>query len=125
MSDARGGPVSARRRLLPWSGPGGQPAYLVSDGGADSHLWRLADQMEAVQLRMSDEMIGHAQAMVNDRKVGIRELRFVVRRMTEALIDTRRIADSRGMRLSELDDGKSDQYRAHESGHGTTEEDLP
>ncbi|MFC0600316.1 hypothetical protein [Streptomyces palmae] len=117
--------MSTQRRLLPWPGPGGQPAYLLSDGGADSHLWRLADKVEAVQLRTGDELVGYARAMVDDRKVGARELRFVVRRLTEALIDTRRIADSRAMRLAELDDADpSDRHSLRDSEHATTEEDL-
>ncbi|MFH8366195.1 hypothetical protein [Streptomyces sp. NPDC018031] len=97
--------MSARPRLLPWSGSGGQPAYLVTDGGADSRLWRLADDMEAVQLRMGAEMIQHARAVAGDAKADSRQLRYVVHRLAEALADALRVADSRGMRLAAPDDG--------------------
>lgn len=97
--------MSGRARLLPWPGPGGQPAYLLTDGGADSHLWRLADDMEAVQLRMGSEMIGHARAVAGDGKADARQLRYVVNRLTEALTDALRVAESRGLRLTGTDDG--------------------
>lgn len=99
--------MSARSRLLPWSGQDGQPAYLVTDGGADSHLWRLADEMEAVQLRMGAEMVQHARALVGDRTADTRQLRFVATRLTEALIDALRVAESRGLRLDVPDRGEA------------------
>ncbi|WKX71392.1 hypothetical protein [Streptomyces sp. XD-27] len=94
--------MTAQPRLLPWPGPAGQPAYLISDDGTDSHLTKLADEMEAVQLRMGTEMIQHARMLVDNRKADTRELRFLVNRLTEALTDALRIAESRGMRLDAL-----------------------
>ncbi|MFF8813822.1 hypothetical protein [Streptomyces pactum] len=91
--------MSAHARLLPWTGPGGRPAYLLADA-TDSHLWRLADEMEAVQLRMGGEMIRHARAVVEDRKADTGQLRYVVARLTEALTDALRVAESRGLRLA-------------------------
>ncbi|WKX70698.1 hypothetical protein ACQUSR_20695 [Streptomyces sp. P1-3] len=104
--------MSTNPRLLPWAGPAGQPAYLVTDGGRDSHLWRLADEMEAVQLRMGTEMVRHARAMVEDRKAGPGELRFLANRLTEALTDALRVAESRGMRLAMPDASSGEEGQA-------------
>ncbi|MGX1757560.1 hypothetical protein ACWIG5_11735 [Streptomyces lydicus] len=81
-------------RLLPWSGPGGKPCYLIGDG--DGPVSRLADEMEATQLGMGAALLGHARAMLDDRQVSDGELRFLVERLIEALRDLLRIAESRG-----------------------------
>ncbi|WP_431043391.1 hypothetical protein ACQUSR_16845 [Streptomyces sp. P1-3] len=117
--------MSARPRLLPWSGPAGQPSYLVTDGGTDSHLWQLADEMEALQLRMGTEMIQHARALVDERKADARALRFLVNRLTEALTDALRVAESRGMRLdASNDEGTQSSRQAGNSDHGPTRPSL-
>ncbi|AZS72007.1 hypothetical protein DDE74_14580 [Streptomyces lydicus] len=41
-------------------------------------------------------LLGHARAMLDDRRVSNCELRFLAERMTEALRDALRIAESRG-----------------------------
>ncbi|MFI9777266.1 hypothetical protein ACIHCV_21520 [Streptomyces sp. NPDC051956] len=84
-------------RLLPWSGPEGQPCYLVGDG--TGYLSRVADSIESVQLGMSAELLDHAADMLADHKVTSVQLRFLVARMAEALTDVHRIAESRGARL--------------------------
>lgn len=99
--------MSVRSRLLPWPGPAGQPSYLATDGGADSHLWKLADEMEALQLRMGTEMLQHARALIGDRKADTGELRFLANRLTEALTDALRVAESRGMRLAGPAEGET------------------
>ncbi|WNE96358.1 hypothetical protein PS467_13925 [Streptomyces luomodiensis] len=91
--------MSVRPRLLPWRGPAGQRCYLVSDEDGEGYLSRLADEMEAVQLQMGAELIGHARLMLGDRKVDVRELRYLSDRLIEALEDALRIAESRGGRL--------------------------
>ncbi|WP_234365482.1 hypothetical protein [Streptomyces sp. RTd22] len=60
---------------------------------------RLADEMEAVQLRMGTELLGHADALLGNPKAGAGELRFLANRLVEALRDALRVADSRGRRL--------------------------
>ncbi|WP_448333261.1 hypothetical protein [Streptomyces sp. DSM 41534] len=91
--------MSAQPRLLPWPGPAGKPCYLVSDTDGAGYLSRLADEMEAVQLQMGTELIGHARLLLRDRKADARELRYLSNRLIEALQDVLRIAESRGRRL--------------------------
>jgi len=91
--------VSVRPRLLPWPGTEGKQCYLVADQDGDGPVSRLADEMEAVQLRAGSELLGHVGVMVDDQKVGVRELRFLVKCLCEALRDALRVAESRGGRL--------------------------
>nr|WP_050993619.1 hypothetical protein [Streptomyces violaceusniger] len=104
-----GGQVSAQPRLLPWPGPAGKPCYLVSDADGEGYLSRLADEMEAVQLQMGAELIGHARLLLRDRKADVRELRYLSDRLIEALQDALRIAESRGGRLLVSDECESDK----------------
>ncbi|MFD8161123.1 hypothetical protein [Streptomyces malaysiensis] len=100
--------MSVRPRLLPWPGPAGQRCYLVSDAESRGYLSKLADEMEAVQLRMGTELIGHARLMLSDRKADARELRYLSNRLIEALQDALRIAESRGGRIPAPDEAESD-----------------
>ncbi|MFI6659974.1 hypothetical protein ACIBL8_31075 [Streptomyces sp. NPDC050523] len=86
-------------RLLPWPGPEGKPCYLITDdfGGPVS---RLADATESIQLGMGAELLDHARDLLPDLPSG--ELRFLAERLTEALQDALRVAESRGLRLSRL-----------------------
>lgn len=86
-------------RLLPWSGVGGKPCFLVSDeeGGP---VTRLADATESIQLGMGAELLAHARDMLPGTPRG--EVRFLAERLTEALSDALRIAESRGRRLRQL-----------------------
>ncbi|MDF3142548.1 MULTISPECIES: hypothetical protein [unclassified Streptomyces] len=86
-------------RLLPWTGSEGKPCYLVSDG--TGHVSRVADTVESVQLDMADDLLDHVADMLTDRRVTPAQLRFLLARMSEALTDVRRIAESRGARLPE------------------------
>ncbi|KUO20283.1 hypothetical protein AQJ91_15575 [Streptomyces dysideae] len=85
-------------RLLPWTGSGGQPCYLVTDG--TGYLSRVADDIESVQLGMAGELLDHAADMLADHKVTLAQLHFLAARMSEALRDVHRIAESRGARLA-------------------------
>ncbi|WP_167503543.1 hypothetical protein [Streptomyces malaysiensis] len=96
--------MSVQPRLLPWPGPAGQRCYLVSDADGEGYLSKLADEMEAVQLQMGAELIGHARLMLGDRKTDVRELRYLSNRLIEALQDALRIAESRGGRLPVSDE---------------------
>lgn len=86
-------------RLLPWSGQEGKPCYLITDdhGGPVS---RLADATESIQLGMGAELLVHARELLPDTPRG--ELRFLAERLTEALRDALRVAESRGQRLNRL-----------------------
>ncbi|MGW8971937.1 hypothetical protein [Streptomyces platensis] len=85
-------------RLLPWSGPEGNPCYLSTEGSG-GYLSRLADNTEAVQLEMSGELLEHAFEVLGNREAEPDEVRLLAMDMTEALRDVRRVAISRGHRL--------------------------
>lgn len=60
--------------------------------------------MEEVQLNIGEELLGHADRLLDDPKASSGELRFLARRLREALVDALRVADSRGERIPEQDD---------------------
>ena len=86
-------------RLLPWSGAEGKPCYLITDdsGGTVS---RLADTTESTQLGMGAELLAHAYDLLPRAPHG--ELRYLAERLTEALADALRVAESRGRRIRGL-----------------------
>ncbi|MEU8722429.1 hypothetical protein [Streptomyces antimycoticus] len=88
----------------------------MSDADGEGYLSRLADEMEAVQLQMAAELIGHARLMLGDRKTDARELRYLSNRLVEALQDALRIAESRGGRLPVPDESESDGPAQTEEG---------
>lgn len=90
--------MSTQARLLPWPGEDGQRSYLVS-GDCQSYLSTLANEMEEVQLQTGGTLLDHAAAMLREDKVSARELRFLSTRLSEALRDALRVAESRGSRL--------------------------
>ena len=85
-------------RLLPWSSPEGKPCYLSTDDD-NSRLSRKADQIETLQLGMGTQLLEHSEALLTNEKVGVVELRFLACRLSEALRDALRVAESRGGRL--------------------------
>ncbi|MGR3934241.1 hypothetical protein [Streptomyces sp. BRA346] len=111
-------------RLLPWTSPDGRPCYLAP-AGAHSRLSRRADEIEALQLSMGAELLGHARALLDDRKADIGEVRFLAERLCEALRDVLRVAESRGARLptgdeengpAEPEDGADDHWASGSGG---------
>ncbi|WP_404818939.1 hypothetical protein [Streptomyces phaeolivaceus] len=58
----------------------------------------MADDTEAIQLEMGNELLSHARAMLLPDASG-RELHFLASRLSEALADALRVAESRGRRL--------------------------
>jgi hypothetical protein len=92
--------TAGRPRLLPWSNLDGNPCYLVTDDTGTGRLARLADDVEAVQLGLADDLLGHAVDLLGDAKATTLQLRFVVARLVESLHDVHRIARSRGARLA-------------------------
>ncbi|MER8000093.1 hypothetical protein [Streptomyces sp. NPDC095613] len=85
-------------RLLPWATPDGKPCFLRTDD-TTSVLSRLADLLETAQTTSGTEVLAGAKAVLADRTAGSRELRFALVRMTEALADVLRVAESRAGRL--------------------------
>lgn len=106
-------PQRQQPRLLPWSDSGGKPCYLIGEGsGPISHL---ADEVEANQLEMAVALLGHARAMLNDRRVSNGELRFLGERCTESLRDVLRIAEIRGAHVPDaVEDPRSSPGRGRE-----------
>ncbi|MEV0119575.1 hypothetical protein AB0H77_41040 [Streptomyces sp. NPDC050844] len=91
-------------RLLPWSTPDGKPCFLMGSG--TGFMARMADNIESVQLGMAGDLLDHADDLLADPKATPPQLRFLLARMSEALRDVRRIADSRGARLPVPDDDR-------------------
>jgi len=92
-------PAVEELRLLPWANPDGLPCYLSTDGGG--YLARLADGIEEVQLTMGEELLDHARGVLapGARALTDAEYRWLACRLTEALSDALRVADSRGQRI--------------------------
>ncbi|WP_225845531.1 hypothetical protein [Streptomyces sp. HPF1205] len=101
--------VEGAVRLLPWTRDDGRQCYLLGgDGGLVS---RIADRVERELLDMAVELLGHADDMLGDGHGGPHagtgtgtvtpeQYRFLAARLTEALRDVNRIAESRGARLA-------------------------
>ncbi|MFE7897556.1 hypothetical protein ACFU3E_08505 [Streptomyces sp. NPDC057424] len=85
-------------RLLPWSRADGGPCYLVGDG--TGYVSRLADEIEDVQIDMADHLLGHAAELLAEHRVTSAELHYLARRLSESLRDVKRVAESRGARLT-------------------------
>ncbi|MFD6026402.1 hypothetical protein [Streptomyces griseoluteus] len=86
--------VPSELRLLPWVGPEGKPCYLSTDdrGG---YLSRLADNVEAVQLRFSAGLLEQALDTLDDSDAEPDEIHSLARELTGALRDVLRVAISR------------------------------
>lgn len=89
-------------RLLPWSGPEGQPCYLSTEARG-GYLSRLADNTEAEQMERASELLDHALDVLGDAEAGRNELRLLAREMSGSLRDVHRVAISRGDRLPPTD----------------------
>ncbi|MFD8380457.1 hypothetical protein ACFV2X_18235 [Streptomyces sp. NPDC059679] len=77
----------------------------MTDDDGNGRLSRLADEMEAAQLKAGVELFGYSGEMLGDHKVSKRELRFLAKSLREALGDALRVAESRGGRLPACADG--------------------
>ncbi|MFF8993629.1 hypothetical protein ACF09H_27570 [Streptomyces sp. NPDC014983] len=110
-------PAAEELRLLPWATPDGLPCYLSTDG--EGYLATLADDIEEVQLTMGQELFDHARGVLASGARALTEVeyRWLACRLTEALSDALRVADSRGQRIPSLSDTAetdgSDEQGAH------------
>lgn len=96
-------------RLLPFRGPEGKPAHLITDG-SPTPLSLLADRIETQQIEAAAVVVELARPMVEgDANLSTDELRWVARRLVESLTDVLNIAESRGQRVPayEGEDGTS------------------
>ncbi|MEU9705292.1 hypothetical protein [Streptomyces sp. NPDC047981] len=89
-------------RLLPWTGPDDKPCYLSTDDSS-SHLSRLADDTEAIQLNLAADLVVRAQEVLGNEMAAPEELQRLTQDLTDALKDTLRVATSRGRRLAATD----------------------
>ncbi|MCZ4610244.1 hypothetical protein O3S80_42090 [Streptomyces sp. Lzd4kr] len=94
-------------RLLPWASPEGKPTYVVGNG--TGRVSRLADEIEGLQLRMADDLLAHATALLAEPRVTGGELRYIAGCLRDSLSDVKRVAESRGTRL-EQEDSASDRH---------------
>lgn len=86
-------------RLLPWKGPEGKPAHLVTDG-TPTPLSLLADKIETQQIESAAVIVELARPMVGEEaKLTADELRWIAGRLIESLTDVLNIAESRAQRL--------------------------
>lgn len=85
--------------MLPWTTPDGNPCYLSTDGRG--YLSTLADDIETVQIGMGEELLEYARGVLAPDPLArpAVEYRWLACRLTEALSDALRIADSRGQRI--------------------------
>lgn len=86
-------------RLLPWSGPGGNPCYLSTDD-REGFMSRLADNIEAVQLGTAAELLERASETLDDQDADAEEKQRLAKDLTGALRDVLRVAISRGHLLA-------------------------
>ncbi|MFI6355702.1 hypothetical protein ACIBJF_24205 [Streptomyces sp. NPDC050743] len=93
------GERSAHVRLLPFSGPEGKRAHLITDGTA-SMLSLLADNIESQQIQTATVIVELARPMIaEEAKLTADELRWIARRLIESLTDVLNITESRGQRI--------------------------
>jgi anti-sigma regulatory factor (Ser/Thr protein kinase) len=86
-------------RLPPWTGEGGRPCYLASDGTGP--LSRIADRVEFTQLGLAGKLLEHArEALTEGRAARNAQLGLLAVQLTDALRDALLIAESRGARLA-------------------------
>ncbi|MEW1719470.1 hypothetical protein [Streptomyces sp. NPDC093109] len=95
-------------RLLPWTVSEGKPCVLRTDR-AGGFLSRVADRVERELIEMGLGLLEHVPAILDNEKATPEELRFLGRRLAEALRDTLRVAERRGDRLPPADPGEDDE----------------
>ncbi|MFJ6786500.1 hypothetical protein [Streptomyces angustmyceticus] len=88
-------------RLLPWTSADGNPCFLAGDG--TGYVSRVADRVEEEQLSSADDLLDEARRMLAGRAWTPGELHLLAVELTASLADVRRIAESRGERLTALD----------------------
>ncbi|MEW1866361.1 hypothetical protein AB0399_39320 [Streptomyces sp. NPDC088194] len=91
-------------RLLPWLGVDGKPCFLDTDADGSSFLSRLADNLEAVQLGMSRDLLENVRKYTGERVPPESDLRAMVSHLCMALADVLRVAESRGERVPPPDE---------------------
>ncbi|MFR9723205.1 hypothetical protein ACL02R_07505 [Streptomyces sp. MS19] len=101
---AGGWPPTPGARLLPWRDGEGRPAHLAP-GNEGGTLARLADSLEGAQLHDAAIVLDHSLAVLANGGAADHELRFVAERLSECLHNALNVAESRGLRLHQDDNG--------------------
>ncbi|MCC9311891.1 hypothetical protein LN042_33335 [Kitasatospora sp. RB6PN24] len=87
----------------------GRLCYLSTNG--QGYVSKLADRIEAMQLTMGEELLEYARSVLapGEWMPSSVEYRWLACRLTEALSDALRVADSRGQRIPapQEEDGKN------------------
>jgi hypothetical protein len=91
-------------RLLPWTGEGGKPCYLSTDGESETVMTRLADNLESVHLGMASDLLEYVDKALSDPRLSEPELRSLVGALCQAVRDVARVAECRGGRLTAPED---------------------
>lgn len=91
-------------RLLPWNGPEGKRAHLITDGSS-TPLSRLADRIENQQMDTAAVIVELARPMVEaEANLTADELRWICTRLIESLTDVLNICESRGQRIPDYEE---------------------
>lgn len=97
-------------RLLPWATDDGRPCYLATDG--EGWLSALADDLESAQLAIGADLLKYVSAAMGGPNLSDVELRYLAARLSEALGDALKVAESRGKRLPGADAGDGGEGQA-------------
>ncbi|MGW6395604.1 hypothetical protein ACWFR1_35060 [Streptomyces sp. NPDC055103] len=104
-------------RLLPWTTEDGRPCYLSTDG--KGYISTLADGIETVQLGMGHELLDYARGVLTPgaQAQSAIEYRWLACRLTEALSDALRVAQSRGERIPAPQEEAAEEGEPASVGH--------
>ncbi|MFC7975058.1 hypothetical protein ACPCSP_10325 [Streptomyces cinereoruber] len=94
-----------RARLLPWTTGDGKSCLLSTDS-TGGYVSRLADETEAAQLALAEEVLKEAREVLGDSLSTYTNVRYAGIRLADCLTDVLRVAESRGLRLPEPDAGE-------------------
>jgi hypothetical protein len=87
-------------RRLPWTGEGGKPCFVKTDGESGSVMTRLADNFESVHLGMASDLLEYVDKALSDENLSDTELRGLIAALCQSVRDLARVAQCRGERLA-------------------------
>ncbi len=100
VDDMPNAPARDFVRLLPWTSADGKPCFLAGNG--TGYVSRVADRIEEEQLNSADDLLDEARRVLAGRAWTPGELHLLAVELTASLADVRRVAESRGERLTAL-----------------------
>ncbi|MFC9846642.1 hypothetical protein ACFWFF_39540 [Streptomyces sp. NPDC060223] len=96
--------LPSQMRLLPFVGPEGKTAHLITDGTA-TMMSLLADNIENDQIEAAAALVGLTRSVLEgEEKPNTAEMRLFLERVLDCTENLLRIAESRGQRLPEYED---------------------